>query len=458
MAINSATDSTRQRLEALLRATGPMASEDICRQLAISQPTLSRAVAAAAGRISMFGRGKATRYGVARAIATAGSEFPLYTIDEAGSPTKCGVLHSISGGRYWLQPPEGLGQVFPDLPYFLQDMRPQGYLGRCFPRQHSHLQVPPRIADWASDHVAIALVLAGEDCVGNLVLGRESMNRLLGRARRHFVGDDEIGREYPRLAQLARDGEPIGSSAGGEQPKFEVARENPVHGHYHALVKFSPPLSTPEGERWGDLLRCESIALEVLHHSGIDASRGQRMLIGDRAYLEVRRFDRVGSDGRRGVVSLGVVDDEFFGSRDRYSLAGERLVASGMLLPEDAGRLAFLEAFGMLIANEDMHFGNVSLFSPGPYSRRFSLAPAYDMLPMRYRPRDEDPMPDPGFAPPAPHAGVLEAWAAAVSAATHYWDRVATDTEISAGFRHIAERNRASVDSLSSLPPTASTR
>ncbi len=458
MAINSAIDSTQQRLEALLRASGPMASEDICRQLAISQPTLSRSVAAAAGRILMFGRGKATRYGAARAIASLGSEFPLYTIDEAGSPTKAGVLHSISGGRYWLQPPEGLGQVFPDLPYFLQDMRPQGYLGRSFPRQHSHLNVPPRIADWASDHVAIALVLAGEDCVGNLVLGRESMNRLLARARRHFVGDDEIEREYPRLAQLARDGEPVGSSAGGEQPKFEVARENSVRGPYHALVKFSPPLSTPEGERWGDLLRCESIALEVLEHSGLDASRGQYLLIDDRAYLEVRRFDRVGSDGRRGVVSLGAVDDQFFGSRDRYSLAGERLVGAGMLSPEDARRLAFLESFGMLIANEDMHFGNVSLFSPGPFSRRFSLAPAYDMLPMRYRPRDEDPMPDPGFEPPAPHAGVLEAWAAAVSAAALFWERVAADPQVSAAFRRIAGRNRASVNGLSSLPPSASTR
>ena len=114
--------------------------------------------------------------------------------------------------------------------------------------------------------------------------------------------------------------------------------------------------------------------------------------------------------------------------------------------------------FGMLIANEDMHFGNVSLFCPEPLARKFSLAPAYDMLPMRYRPRDEDPMPDPGFEPPAPHAGVLEAWAAAVSAATHYWDRVATDTEISAGFRRIAERNRAGVGSLATLPPAASTR
>jgi len=105
-----------------------------------------------------------------------------------------------------------------------------------------------------------------------------------------------------------------------------------------------------------------------------------------------------------------------------------------------------------------MHFGNVSLFSPGPFSRRFSLAPAYDMLPMRYRPRDEEPMPDPGFAPPAAHAGVLQAWAAAATAAAQYWDRVAADPETSTGFRRIAERNRASIDGLRSLPRTASTR
>lgn len=445
MSINAESHSVPQRVEALLRTSGPIAADNICRQLAISQPTFSRAVAAAAGRVLMFGRGKAARYGVARPIASVGSEFPLYTIDEAGSPAKAGVLHAISGGRYWLQPPAGLGRVFPDLPYFLQDLRPQGYLGRSFPRLHGDMPVPPRIADWTSDHVALALALAGEDCVGNLVLGRASMDRYLARLRRAFVGDDEIAREYPRLAQRARDGEPVGSSAGGEQPKFEVARESPGRGQWHAIVKFSPPLSTPEGERWNDLLRCEAIALQVLDHSGVVASKGRHLVIGDRAYLEVERFDRVGRDGRRGVVSLGAVDDEFFGSRDRYSIAGERLVGAGMLPPRDASRLAFLEAFGLLIANEDMHFGNVSLFSPGPFSRRFTLAPAYDMLPMRYRPRDEDPMPDSGFEPPAPHAGVLEVWPAAVEAARHYWDRVATDPGITAGFRRIAERNREGV-------------
>jgi hypothetical protein len=77
---------------------------------------------------------------------------------------------------------------------------------------------------------------------------------------------------------------------------------------------------------------------------------------------------------------------------------------------------------------------------------------------MRYRPRDEDPIPDPGFEPPAPHAGVLEAWAAAVPAAALFWERVAADPQISAAFRRIAGRNRASVDGLSSLPPSASTR
>jgi len=73
--INSEFNSVPQRVEALLRASGPLAAEVICRQLAISQPSLSRAVAAGAGRISMFGRGKATRYGAAR-MSTAGLTAP----------------------------------------------------------------------------------------------------------------------------------------------------------------------------------------------------------------------------------------------------------------------------------------------------------------------------------------------------------------------------------------------
>ena len=137
---------------------------------------------------------------------------------------------------------------------------------------------------------------------------------------------------------------------------------------------------------------------------------------------------------------------------DGWPALAAALHQNGWLPAAAVGQVALIWWFGRLIANTDMHEGNLS-FHPG-----LSLAPVYDMLPMRYRPRDEDPMPDPGFEPPAPHAGVLEAWATAVPAAALFWERVAAAPQVSAAFRHIAGRNRASVNGLSSLPPSASTR
>lgn len=432
--INSQNDSYPGPLRELLLSAGPLSAEEAQQRLGISQATFSRTVAATDG-VAMLGRGKATRYALARPIATVGAEMPLYQVSEAGSPSRIATLIAISGGRYWLQPPQGLGELHDDLPFFLQDMRPQGYLGRLFPAAHVGLPVPPRIADWNSDHVAIALARAGEDLIGDLVLGKESADKLLARPPREPVSEGQIPSQYPLLAKRTRDGEPVGSSAGGEQPKFEVYRQRDDGSVFHAIVKFSPPMDTPAGRRWADLLACEFLAHQQLLELGVPASRSRYLEIDGRAFLEVERFDRVGPIGRRGVISLGAVDDHFFGQRDRYSLAGERLVRAGMLPEEDARQLALIEAFGLLIANEDMHFGNVSLFARGPFDRRYRLAPAYDMLPMRYRPRDEDPAPAPPFAMPAPHTGVLEAWPRALAAAREYWMRVLEHEAISQGFK-----------------------
>jgi hypothetical protein len=60
-------------------------------------------------------------------------------------------------------------------------MRPQGYIGRGFPALHPELRLPGRITDWNDDHQLIALALRGEDCVGNLIIGEESLNRLLAQ-------------------------------------------------------------------------------------------------------------------------------------------------------------------------------------------------------------------------------------------------------------------------------------
>jgi hypothetical protein len=74
-------------------------------------------------------------------------------------------------------------------------MRFQGYIGRGFPVRCPELRLPGRIRDWSEEDHLIALAMRGEDCVGNLIIGEESLNRFLaGQPRPHTRAD------YPDLA------------------------------------------------------------------------------------------------------------------------------------------------------------------------------------------------------------------------------------------------------------------
>ena len=136
-------------------------------------------------------------------------------------------------------------------------MRPQGYIGRGFPALYPELRLPGRIRDWNDDHQLIALAMRGEDCVGNLIIGEESLNRFLAGQPRSYTRAD-----YPNLATGALAGQP-GSSAGGEHPKFAVYSEG-----RHVLVKFASG-DGAAADRWRDLLVCEHLALEVLREAGV---------------------------------------------------------------------------------------------------------------------------------------------------------------------------------------------
>lgn len=170
-----------------------------------------------------------------------------------------------------------------------------------------------------------------------------------------------------------------------------------------------------------------------------------------RTFLEVVRFDRVGLVGRRGVVSLGAVDDEFYGHRDWWLAAADRLQADRRLSENDAAMLRVLSVFGSLIANTDQHFRNVSLFTR-ENSPRFDLAPAYDVLPMLYRPRADIKAPVPEFTPLPAGALPADAWQMVITHAAMFWGRAAGDTRISEGFRGVCRENQEKVLALASGP------
>ena len=405
-----------------------MRGEEIQRELGISQPVMSRLMREAGPRVCRFGRSVATRYALSQEIAGLGRHSPVFRVDELGHPNPHGVLHFLAGGGCWLERESGGGQLFPGLPPFVEDMRLQGYIGRGFPTRHPELRLPGRIRDWSEEDHLIALAMRGEDCVGNLIIGEESLN--------HFLAGPPQSRtraDYPSLATGALAGQP-GSSAGGEHPKFAVYTED-----RHLLVKFASG-DGAAADRWRDLLICEHLALEVLREAGVPAPRSEWFDLDGSRYLEMDRFDRVGRQGRRGVISLYAINCHYLGdSFDSWSRASQRIFdePSLSLDAEHANRLVWLDTFGDLIGNTDRHFGNFSFFTEEARELALTPTPVYDMLPMVFAPVDAN-LVERQFAPHPPTALNLRVWHEVANHTRKYWSRLCEENGLSVGFRRIA--------------------
>jgi hypothetical protein len=389
---------------------------------------MSRLMRVAGPRVCRFGRSVATRYALPREIAGLGRHSPVFRVDERGYPNRHGVLHFLAGGGCWLERASGNDQPFPGLPPFVEDMRPQGYIGRGFPALYPELRLPERIRDWTDDHQMIALAMRGADCVGDLIIGDESLNRFLaGPAQSRNRSD------YPSLATGALAGQP-GSSAGGEHPKFAIYSED-----RHLLVKFASG-DGAAAERWRDLLVCEHLALEVLREAGIPVSHSNWFDLHGSRYLEVDRFDRVSKKGRRGVISLHAINCNYLGDNpDDWSRASQRILKEPSLSmdPGHADRMVWQDTFGGLIGNTDRHFGNFCFFADEAKHLTLTPTPAYDMLPMVFAPTGAN-LVERQFVPSPPTSLNLYLWHEVANQALKYWSRLCEENELSIGFRQIS--------------------
>lgn len=426
-------------------AAGPAPAAELIRALGISQPALSRAmqVLQRADRVVRIGAARSTRYALRRAIPAAGSQWPVFQVDEGGAIRELGRLHALEPRHYLFESENTrLSGLTGSLPYFLQDQRPGGFLGRLTPSAWPELELPPRVVDWTDDHYLAYLARRGTDCVSDLIVGAETLDRYLGSLReRRAIPVANRNTAYPALADAAMAGTAPGSSAHGEHPKFTALLHQGAL-RTQVIVKFSPPRTTRVGQRWADLLLAEHLAHEQLAAHGISACRSAVFDFDGRSFLEVERFDRAGADGRRGVVSLLALDAARYGRLDRWPSCAARLAAERLISPETLDRIRLLEAFGQLIANTDRHFGNLALFDR--YDGRFELAPVYDMLPMLFAPTN-DQIVERTFDAPDPTAETLSVWQRAGSVAEAYWARVCAEDRISSEFRALGERALASL-------------
>lgn len=449
--------AARDQLRTVLARRSPASAADLAERLDVSVPTLHRLLQEIGPEVVATGRARRTRHALRRPLRGDLAELPLYEVDATGRAERVAQLALLYpqgscmdlAAAGWPVPEDARDGWWDGLPYPLHDMRPQGYMGRQFARaEHRQLAVPANPEAWSDDDVVHVLSRSGADLSGSLILGDPACETWLkGKlAPPEPLREPALAAGYGGLAEQAIAAGVPGSSAGGEFPKFAALRELPGSATPHVLVKFSGSDGSSAVRRWADLLVSEHLALECAAAlPDVATARSRIVTHAGRTFLEVERFDRHGLFGRSRLSSLGTLDAALLGdgSADWVRLAG-RLRGAGLLAPADVERIQRLWWFGRLIANTDMHTGNLSFRPQGT----LALAPAYDMVPMLYAPLPGGELPGREFEPPLPLPPQRAVWAQACQAALAFWQRAAQDSRISDAFRVACEGNARRLDGV----------
>lgn len=441
MTSNASRARVGERLSALLTRNGPSSAAELTRELGISQPTFSRLVKSLHGQVRTLGRGRATRYFAPREIPDVHQPVSIYEARPRGDRLRrFGEMRATGERGFVVTFADGSWQFFVDLPWFLQDARPSGFLGRLMPKRHPELGLPPDIRLWSGDHVLRFSTRVGWDLPGAFIIGDDACNRFLEQVERpsHLIDAAQRLARYPAIARDLLSFGPGGSSAAGEQPKFLATRQD-ADRLTPVLVKFSPPTNESVGRRVADLLIAEHTAMLVLRDNGIATPTASILSSEERVFFEVERFDREDIAHRIGQVCLESLDMQFAGTdMTSWTVSVVILAAKGMIPTDVVPRVCWLETFGRIIGNTDMHFGNLAFVMDG--TNIIALSPAYDMVPMYYHPRQAE---IPAGEHPLPGLGpeIADVAGGTVTAAIDFWTRLSLDKRISRGFRDIARVN-----------------
>lgn len=453
MARPASIDPAQIRLR--LQAVGPLGAQELAEPLGVNRRTVQRALTQLGREVVQLGKTRNTRYALRRTVQGADGSLRFARLNAIGGVAhEWGTLTALHGGWHveWTSPavrPAWADQVHDHagfcegLPFFITDLRPQGFLGRAIARRlPERLGFPADPRNWSDDQTIAWLREWGDDLPGNLALGDEATVRALSNpGAADAVTAETRAIRYPQLAAQVNAGQPAGSSVEGEQPKFTAWLRLPDIERVSAvIVKFTDRLDTPTGRRWADLLAAESIAVALLSASSrgdVEALRPQIFDFEQRRFYELPRFDRIGLHGRRGVVSLRALHDAGFtgGDTNDWAVAAAGLHERGWINAADLRAIRLRRIFGRLIGNTDMHFGNLTFFLEPELSLR--LAPTYDMLPIHWAPRPGDATPAPDFAPAPPMPNELDLWSEVAPMAENFWQTTESGAQFSEGFHRI---------------------
>lgn len=415
---------------------GPATSKEIQAETGLNQTAVSRQLRAMSDVVVKLPNTRPPKYALTRNAFGSNNKLGLAMVDAHGNTVLIAYIRPLAPSGFLVEPVTGMPQVllgasgtglYDDLPYFLGDLAPQGFLGRQIAAElaNQSTDFPRDPRNWNTHHIGRYLISNGDDLPGNLKFGEQALDRL---RRKPVVTKED---DYPSLADSVMNGVIPGSSAGGEQPKFTAYCGD---RSAHVIVKFSPVGDSNVARRWRDILITEFHATEALHQEGFNFPAAETRLIevDGRLFLESQRFDRTGEFGRMPMLSLLAIDAEFTGIGSDWLRVAESLHRKELVSWQHFFDIACLWWFGRFINNSDMHLGNLSFAFDGGV---FRLLPAYDMCSMGFAPKNGE-VPPYKFTPPEYPGTILGEDSSTIIEvaqlmARDFWERVAGDTRIS---------------------------
>jgi HipA-like C-terminal domain len=445
--MNQSKISLAEQVFSLLARGEPMTAAQLRAATGKSQPSISLAIQALGDQVCKIGAARSTRYALRQDILGLAPQQPIYWDEQSGDTRLFGTMDFLHGRRVCVKLTDGhtfLSQPHA-LPWFLTPLRPQGFLGRQLTRLRPDFPADPD--DWALDQVLFMAASHIRESVGAIFLG-EPEGRIVEE-----VAQDRSARlhDYEARVSGVQQSLPAGSSAGGEQPKFTAAFIE--HQTWqHVVVKFSPPRGTPFSDRWKALLLLEAQALDVLQRYGLAVAKATALHSQQRTYLESVRFDRIGTHGKRHVVAISALHDEFTpSSKQNWVVTAQGLYAKKLISQEELRTIATIHAFGHDIGNTDMHFGNLSFFVDDIIAPKISLAPVYDMLPMMWKPDPHHGLSDSPVRQQSMPAGFAQEQEQARQWAIEFWEQAALldiGADLQAASRESARRLKINFSGL----------
>ena len=419
---------------------GSATSKEIQAETGLSQTAVSRQLRSMGDTVVKLPNLHPPKYAMTRNAFGGSNKLPLVMVDAHGNTVLAAYIRPLAPNGFLIEPATGMPSVllgesgsglYQDLPYFLNDLCPQGFLGRQIAEdlanQSGDFPSDPR--NWNTNHIGRYLISNGDDLPGNFKFGEQALSRV---RRKPTVTTEK---DYPALADSVMSGVIPGSSAGGEQPKFTTFCGN---RSAHVIVKFSPLDNSDVARRWRDILITEYHATEALHSSEFPAAETRLIEMDGRLFLESQRFDRTGEFGRMPMLSLQSIDAEFAGIGSDWPRVLDVLHKKKLVSWQHVFDAECLWWFGRLINNSDMHLGNLSFSIEGSV---FRLLPVYDMCSMGFAPKSGGEVLPYGFVPPEYKGIHLNANSirGIQEVAHNFWERLARDTRISKEFKAFLE-------------------